>query len=247
MNACAFHELKTCASAPHNISLRRELPTPGPYGPLDLGERCCTILPCSEIPKTDGHRVPVPQAIPGTTGTSNPPAEQHTQGRGRSAEEGITEARKGGPRIRGRGPPRPGERGVLPDRPRKQPGILRDDHPRGKQRKPSKKATRAPVRPLRLDGLVLLLLLDLEQQGPVDVGQDAAEGDGGADEGVELLVAADGELQVAGRDALDLEILGGVLRGARQRGVRARGGGETPGNSRLPARAPRPSDTPGRR
>ena len=42
------------------------------------------------------------------------------------------------------------------------------------------------------------------------MGQDAAESDGGADEGVELLIAADGELQVAGRDALDLEVLGGV-------------------------------------
>jgi len=58
--------------------------------------------------------------------------------------------------------------------------------------------------------LLALLLLDLEQQGAIDVGQDAAEGDGGADEGVELLVAADGELQVARGDALDLEVLGGV-------------------------------------
>lgn len=42
--------------------------------------------------------------------------------------------------------------------------------------------------------------------------QYTSEGDGRADQRVELLVAADGELQVAGRDALDLEILGGVLR-----------------------------------
>ena len=41
--------------------------------------------------------------------------------------------------------------------------------------------------------------------------QDTTEGDGGADQGVELLVTADGELQVAGRDTLDLEVLGGVL------------------------------------
>lgn len=64
---------------------------------------------------------------------------------------------------------------------------------------------------LGLDGLILLLLLDLEQQRAVDVRQYASEGDGGADQGVQLLVAADGELQVAGRDALDLEVLGGVL------------------------------------
>lgn len=65
---------------------------------------------------------------------------------------------------------------------------------------------------LGLNSLILLLLLDLEQQRAVDVRQYASEGDGGADQGVELLVAADGELEVAGGDALDLEILGGVLR-----------------------------------
>lgn len=41
--------------------------------------------------------------------------------------------------------------------------------------------------------------------------QDTTEGDGGADQGVELLVTTDGELQVAGRNTLDLEILGSVL------------------------------------
>ena len=41
--------------------------------------------------------------------------------------------------------------------------------------------------------------------------QYASERDGGADQRVELLVAADRELQVAGRDALDLEVLGGIL------------------------------------
>ncbi len=39
---------------------------------------------------------------------------------------------------------------------------------------------------------------------------DTAAGDRGLDERVELLVSADGELQVAGRDALDLEVLGRV-------------------------------------
>ena len=43
------------------------------------------------------------------------------------------------------------------------------------------------------------------------MGQDTTEGDGGADEGVELLVTADGELEMAGGDALDLEVLCGVL------------------------------------
>jgi hypothetical protein len=43
------------------------------------------------------------------------------------------------------------------------------------------------------------------------VWQYTSEGDGRADQGVELLITTDGELQVAGCDALDLEILGGVL------------------------------------
>lgn len=64
---------------------------------------------------------------------------------------------------------------------------------------------------LGLLGLRLLLLFDLEQKGAIDVGQDTAEGDGGADEGIELLVSTDGELQVTGGNALDLEVLGGVL------------------------------------
>lgn len=40
--------------------------------------------------------------------------------------------------------------------------------------------------------------------------QDTTKGDGGADECVEFLVTADGELQMTRRDALDFEILGGV-------------------------------------
>merc|ERR1712018_300456 len=39
---------------------------------------------------------------------------------------------------------------------------------------------------------------------------DSAAGDGSLDERVQLLVASDGELQVAGGDTLHLEILGGV-------------------------------------
>ena len=56
----------------------------------------------------------------------------------------------------------------------------------------------------------LLLLLDLEQQGAVDMRQDTAEGDGGANQRVEFLITANGELQVAWRDALDFKILGCV-------------------------------------
>lgn len=70
---------------------------------------------------------------------------------------------------------------------------------------------------LDLLSLCLLLLLDLEQQGTVDVGQDTSKGNGGTDQRVELFVATDGELQVAGGDALDLEILGGVLTRGKSR------------------------------
>lgn len=64
-----------------------------------------------------------------------------------------------------------------------------------------------------LDGrLVLLLLLDLEEERAVNVRQHTTKGDCGADQGIELLVATNGKLQMAGRDALDLEVLCGVLR-----------------------------------
>lgn len=57
---------------------------------------------------------------------------------------------------------------------------------------------------------LLLLLLDLQQQRAVDMRQHASEGDGGADQGVEFLVAANGELEMARRDALDFEVFGRV-------------------------------------
>jgi hypothetical protein len=41
--------------------------------------------------------------------------------------------------------------------------------------------------------------------------QDTSEGDSCADEGIEFFVSADGKLEVARGNALDLEILGGVL------------------------------------
>jgi len=44
----------------------------------------------------------------------------------------------------------------------------------------------------------------------VNVGDDTTASNGGLDEGVELLVTSDGELQVAGGDTLDLQVLGGV-------------------------------------
>jgi len=44
----------------------------------------------------------------------------------------------------------------------------------------------------------------------VDVGNHTTTGDGGLDENVQLLVAPDGELQVAGSNSPHLEVLGGV-------------------------------------
>jgi hypothetical protein len=44
----------------------------------------------------------------------------------------------------------------------------------------------------------------------VDVRDDTAASNSGLDEGVELLVTTDGELQVTRCDALDLEVLGGI-------------------------------------
>ena len=44
----------------------------------------------------------------------------------------------------------------------------------------------------------------------MDVGDDAAPGDGRLDQGVELLVSTDGELQMPRGDPLHLQVLGGV-------------------------------------
>lgn len=44
------------------------------------------------------------------------------------------------------------------------------------------------------------------------MGQHTTESDGGADEGVELLVATDGELKMTRSYTLDLEIFGSITR-----------------------------------
>lgn len=54
------------------------------------------------------------------------------------------------------------------------------------------------------------LLSLLSNQRLVDVGNDTSSSDGGFDQRVELLIAADGQLQVPGRDPLHFEILGRV-------------------------------------
>lgn len=54
------------------------------------------------------------------------------------------------------------------------------------------------------------LLCGLIDERLVDVRDDTSAGDGGLDEGVQLFVTADGELQVARRDTLHLEVLARV-------------------------------------
>jgi hypothetical protein len=66
------------------------------------------------------------------------------------------------------------------------------------------------VTPLRGGVITLLLLLNLEQECAVDVRQNTTKGNRGVNESIKLLVTSDGELQVSGRDTLDLEILGGI-------------------------------------
>jgi len=50
----------------------------------------------------------------------------------------------------------------------------------------------------------------LDDEGLVDVGDDSSAGDRGLDQRVQLFVASDRELQVSGRDSLDLQVLRGV-------------------------------------
>ena len=44
----------------------------------------------------------------------------------------------------------------------------------------------------------------------MNVGNDSTSGDGGLDEGVELLVSSDGQLQMAGGDTLHFQIFASV-------------------------------------
>jgi|EP01047_Picozoa_sp_COSAG01_P043757 hypothetical protein len=58
--------------------------------------------------------------------------------------------------------------------------------------------------------VVRLLGAGLGQKRLVDVRDDTTASDRGLDEGVELLITADGELQVTRRDTLHFEVLGRV-------------------------------------
>ena len=50
----------------------------------------------------------------------------------------------------------------------------------------------------------------LHDQSLVDVWDDTTTGNSGLDKGIKLLITTDGKLQVAGSNALDLEVLAGV-------------------------------------
>ena len=54
------------------------------------------------------------------------------------------------------------------------------------------------------------LLVGLNDQGLVDVGNHTTASNGGLDQSVELFVTADSELQVTGSYSLHLEVLAGV-------------------------------------
>ena len=73
---------------------------------------------------------------------------------------------------------------------------------------------------------LLALLGGLVDERLVDVGDHTTAGDGRLDQGVELLVTADGELEVAGGNALDLRVpdRGGRVGSQRRRrlGISAR-------------------------
>lgn len=98
---------------------------------------------------------------------------------------------------------------------------------------------------LRLDLLVLLLLLNLEEQSAVDVGENTTVGNGGANKSVELFVATDGQLEMSGGDTLDLQVLGGVLQAKLAKKAQKRG--KRGGYVRRQARGLRQSGTQGRR
>ena len=86
-------------------------------------------------------------------------------------------------------------------------------HPKPKAEIAIKRSEEATIlsADLALKSLSLLLLLDLQQQRAIDVWEDTTKGDSRTDECVKLLITTDGELKVTRGDALDLEVLGGVL------------------------------------
>lgn len=84
---------------------------------------------------------------------------------------------------------------------------------------------------LRLGGLGFLLLFDLEEKSAVDVREDTSKSDGGADQGIQFFVAADGELEMAGCDTLDLQVLGSILWREYRVSRTARGDGRGKGNN----------------
>ena len=59
-------------------------------------------------------------------------------------------------------------------------------------------------------GAELALLGLLREEVLVDVGDHTTTGDGGVNELIKLLITTNGKLQVARRDTLEVEILGGV-------------------------------------
>ena len=61
-----------------------------------------------------------------------------------------------------------------------------------------------------LDKLSLFSLVGFVDEGLVDVRNDTTARNGGLDESIKLFVSANGELQMARRDTLDLEILASV-------------------------------------
>ncbi len=60
------------------------------------------------------------------------------------------------------------------------------------------------------DLLLLRALALLADEGLVDVRDDATASDGSLNQGVQLFVTTDGQLQVTGGDTLHLQILGSV-------------------------------------
>lgn len=60
--------------------------------------------------------------------------------------------------------------------------------------------------------LCSLLLALLPNEGFVDVGNDTSSSNCCLDEGVQLLITTDGELQMTGSDTLHLQVFGGIAR-----------------------------------